>query len=229
VPKHNIHGPGFHWKYPIHEALYPDEGVDVVNRPVEITVLHKPDDGKPRDYLVLMAQAAKDMPDDPRMAFYYARELHYKKQHEAAVAEFLRYLDLAEANWAAERAQAMRFMAAALAEIRRDAQAEAWYLRACGEVPESRDAWLDLGRFYLARNKFPGAYFAAHRALDVQTSTEPFGNASSWREAPHDILSVAAWYLSLKEEARKQANIAITRAPWDARVQRNHAMIEGVQ
>ena len=230
LPKMKIHNRDFYWRCPVHEVLVPRKGHTARYEHCDLVVDHWPDPQKSRgSYLPLLKLAVEEDPTDDRMAHYYARELMYAGQHAEAVVEFERHLALPKAKWRPERAASMRFAAECEAVLGEDADAEMWLLRACAEEPTAREGWLALGRFYLRHDAFGATYFAAHRALAVTQRTRAYTeHESSWREAPHDILSVAAWYLGKKEEARRHVNIAIAHAPFDERIQANHRMMEGV-
>jgi hypothetical protein len=48
-----------------------------------------------------------------------------------------------------------------------------------------------------------------------------------WGFQPHDLCSISAWYMGLKDEALEQAKIAYELAPHDARLKSNMQFIEG--
>lgn len=231
VPKRNIHNRDFRWHYPIHEALVPVEGKVAKVGHCPIVVEHCQDASKSRgSYLPLLQLATDEEPQDDRMAYYHARELYYAHKWAEALHEFLRHQGLKSATWAPERASSMQFAAECQTHLGHLTEAEALYLRACSENPHGRATWLALGRFYLGHDSFKGVYWAAHRALAIKRRQRAYvEEESAWREGPHDLLAVAAWYMDLKDEAREHVNIAIAWAPFDARIQKNHIMMEGVE
>lgn len=81
---------GYAWRYPCHEELYAYGNAEdeLVDSPIEIT--HLPDPSKSRaGYLDLLAPAARvEYPGNPRMAFYYARELCFRGLYNEAVDYF---------------------------------------------------------------------------------------------------------------------------------------------
>jgi len=228
--KEKIHNRDFRWVHPTHECLEPRKGKKSSKHFCQVIVDHWQDRQKQRPTdLPLLELGVKERPHDARMAYYHGRELWYVGKYADAVAELGRYLCLPGARWNAERAAALRHMANCYLALRDYGQAEACLLRSCGEHPSHRDAWLEMARFYLDRQNYAGAYFAAHRALAIkERRTEYFEDEASWRERPYDILSVAAWYMGKKDEAKAAVNIAIYMAPHDARILKNHAMMEGI-
>jgi hypothetical protein len=52
--------------------------------------------------------SVKEDPNDPRNAFYYARELSFHGQWQSSIDECKRYLNLSGANWPNERCYAYR-------------------------------------------------------------------------------------------------------------------------
>lgn len=230
LPKRKIHNRDFEWRAPVHEALVPRDGKDAHIGRCPITVHHWPDPAKSRgQYLALLKLATEEAPDDERMAYYYGRELYYAGRWAEAVAELQRHQAFPAPGYTPERAAGLSIIGECYDHLGMSVEAEAAFLRACAEHPYGREPWLALARRYLAGNSFAGAYWAARRALAVAKRLHNYiENESSWKEGPHDIIAVAAWYLGRKDEARDHANIAITYAPFDARIQQNHAMMEGV-
>ena len=229
LPKRNIHNRDFVWRGPVHETLVPAPGKEVRLGRCQMTVHHWQDEGKPRgQYLPLLELAVAEAPADDRMAYYYGRELFYEGKWEQALAVLTRHAGMSTA-WVPERAAGLCMIGECHAHLGHAIDAEAAFLRACGEHPHGREPWLACARFYLGSNNFAGAYWAGRRALAVKTRLWSYiEEEASWREAPHDIISVAAWYLGHKSEARHHVNLAIMYAPWDRRIQNNHTMIEEI-
>jgi tetratricopeptide (TPR) repeat protein len=195
-----------------------------------IEVHHYPKSKDRNGYLPLLKLGVEEDPADDRLAHYFARELWYKGEHRRAIAEFHRHLALPSAKWVPERAASMVFMAHCHQALGKPELARGWLLRACAEDPESREPWLEFANFCLAGKDMAGAYWGARRALEITRRTGAYTeHERSWREGPHDVLSVAAWYLGHRKEALKHVNIAISLAPFDQRICRNHAMMEGIE
>jgi len=224
-----LHTLDFEWFLPCHELLKP-RNAQVEERWAEIpiTVHHYPDPAKSRgSYLGLLALGVEENPDNDRLAHYYGRELFYHGRWEEAVAQLERHIQMAQATWADERCASMMYAATCFIHLGREADAESWYLRACGEAPWLREPWLEAAKFYLARNRFPMAYALAKRALQIEHRTNSYiTNPGSWAEIPHDVIGTAAYYLGLKTESLAAARKAAGLAPWDPRLKDNVEIIE---
>ena len=86
---------GFRWAYPAHEALVTSLHGEVVHyKAPGLVMKHYPDNDKPRCYLNLLAWGEWENPIDPRMKFYYARELMFFKYYKEAIAKFDEYREL---------------------------------------------------------------------------------------------------------------------------------------
>jgi hypothetical protein len=154
---------GWAWKHPVHESLFSTEGWTGEPTPLGFTIEHWADSTKPRlQYLPLLEQAAKEAPDDDRMAHYYARELFFHNDWTRAREEFVRHLSLPTAVWPAERAQSYRYLA------KMDDYPERWLLKAVAEAPDRREAWVDLVDHWLAHDQPGQAAGFASRALMIR-------------------------------------------------------------
>ena len=103
---------GYRWKYPCHEGLYPDRITTKSVDAPDCVLEHWPDTTKPRpDYLALLRLGLDEYPDDPRMLFYYGRELYFRQEYKAAVLVLNRYLTRKVPPVPWERDYATRYIA----------------------------------------------------------------------------------------------------------------------
>lgn len=152
---------GWAWKHPCHEALYPigDQGPTV---PGGFAIHHHPDSSKSRGhYLDLLKLATQEDPADDRMAHYYGREMFLQGDWNGARKELMRHLSLPRAQWRAERAQSLRYIA------KMDDFPERWFWLAVAEDMSRRDALVDLVDLYLKENRVIEAAGMARRALRI--------------------------------------------------------------
>lgn len=168
---------GWQWRHPIHETLTATGSNDPAIY-AGFTLHHHADDTKPRGwYLPLLEQAAKESPDDDRIAHYYARELFFADHWVAARKEFVRHLTMPSATWAPERAQSYRYLA------KMDDYPERWLLKAVAEDPGRREAWVDLAEFYAIHGVKQAAAGAAARALRItQRPYDYMTEAKAWND-----------------------------------------------
>ncbi len=103
---------GYRWKYPDHEGVYP---YDILERSVTIPDLRIEqwaDRTKDRSGILLrLSMGVKENPNDPRMAYYFGRELMYYGQYHAALQHLERYLTIPQPPFPYERNQVLECIA----------------------------------------------------------------------------------------------------------------------
>lgn len=208
---------GYYWKHPVHEVLMPKG--EEVQAPCGLVVHHHPDPSKSRSqYLPLLELAVQEDPDDDRNRFYLGRELVFNNRGTEAAPHFLRHLELSK--WDAERSSSMRY----LANI--TGNKEHWLLRACAETPHRREPWVDLAMHYYDKHQWSLCLGASERALSIeQKPLEYLCEPEAWGERAHDLASIAAWNLDMKDAAMIHAKRAFRIAPHDNRIRGNLAMM----
>lgn len=219
----------YRWRLPIHEVVvrYGDADEQVVVS-TDFTVHHYPDESKSRaDYLPLLEQAAAEASDDPRIAHYLGREYLYHQRWPDAVRELKRSLALPGSTWSAQRAEAQRMIGKALDALNRTEEATTCYWSAVHERPRQREPWVDLARALYLQGDYAGGYYAARRAVDLcEPAADYFTDPEAWGPLPHDLLSVCAWQIGLRELSLEQAERAVELGPDDERLQRNLAFLK---
>ena len=215
---------GYHWHHPCHEYPRPDGRVPEVWAQTEkLLVTHHPDPTKSRgQYLDLLDLSVKEDPHCPRNAFYYARELSFYGKWDEAITRLKLYLDLPSATWHHERCYAMRTLGKCFEAKNMPGEAESWYLRASAEASATREPWVALANLFYTQGRWAECFGAASRALSI-THKEPVytQDPECWKWLPHDLASIAAWHLGLREEALTQGEKALEFAPDDGRLKGN--------
>jgi tetratricopeptide (TPR) repeat protein len=220
---------GFVWRKPVHEHVCCS--VEKKSYFLETVLVHHfPDPSKSRAfYFDLLKLSTEDEPLDSRCSFYYARELYYAKKYKESIEEFKRYLNLESAKWNLERSAACSMAAICLKELGDSYSCEQMYLRGCSESPYEREPWCDLANFYRVLGNHPGAYAAAVRALSIHRNGKTFLNTTgAWAEVPHDMASIASFYLGLKQESLAHALNAFRHNPHDSRLANNYRVIASI-
>lgn len=214
---HSRHG--YRWKHPVHEVLVSDR-LQEVQGWVKLQIHHYADNTKPRSqYLPLLAQSVVEDPMDDRNAFYYARELFFYGQFDAAREEFKRHLSLPRAVWKPERAASMRYIAKMAENFM---EAEEWFKKAVEEAPDRREAYVDLAKLYYENNRWFDCIEVAEAALDIKEKPlEYLCEEFAWGSAPYDYAAIAAHNLGLSDKAREYGQKAVELNPTDERLQRN--------
>jgi tetratricopeptide (TPR) repeat protein len=209
---------GYRWKHPVHEVAVSYGTHKEIQGWVDLEIHHHADNTKPRSqYLPLLAQAVEEDLSDDRNAFYYARELYFYGQYEKAAQEFKRHLELPRAVWPPERAASMRF----LGKIEQE-NAEYWFNKAIEESPGRREPWVDLAKFYYAKEQWAKCLESSLQALSIKEKPlEYLCEAESWGDMPHDLAAISCYRLGLFDQAVKHGQNALDLSPTDERLIKN--------
>ena len=223
---------GYMWWHPVHEYPIPDGRIkEVFAETSALLVSHHPDPTKSRgQYLALLELSVKEDPACPRNSFYYGRELSFACKWSESIAELNRYLALPRATWNTERCYAYRVIGKCYEELGNQCDAEAAYHRACAEAPNTREPWCALAMLYYRQARWAESYASAMRALEIKDKALVYtADPEVWGFQAHDLASIAAWRMGMIDEARKQAEIALSFEPDNARLKANLAFVNGEQ
>lgn len=222
------HRKGYHWHHPCHEYPVPDVRTKEVWAQTDmLLVIHKPDPTKSRgQYLDLLLLAVTEDPRCPRNAFYYARELTFYRKWQEAINALNKYLAMPEATWPNERCYAMRLLGKSYDEMGWDGLV--WHRRACAEAPNTREPWCDLAMACYRKSLWEECFAAASNALKIKNKEAVYTmDPTVWGALPHDLLSIAAHQLGMKEEAIKHGEIALQFEPGNERFIKNLEYYKG--
>ena len=223
------HRHGYHWHHPCHEYPRPDGRTNEIYAfTPKLLVSHHPDPTKSRgQYLDLLKLSVTEDPHCPRNAFYYARELMFHRDWDNSIRECERYLALPGANWINERCYAYRVMGKCYDEKGDQRQAELHYMKAASEAPNTREPWCELAMLTYRQARWAECFAFSMRALEI-TNRELVYTCDPlvWGYWAHDLASISAWNLGIKDIAKEQAAQALALAPDDARLKANLDFIE---
>lgn len=207
---------GYEWRHPVHEVIGPLNKKPENHVVVDMEIHHHPDSSKPRSqYLPLLKLSVQEDPDDPRNAYYYARELYYYKKYDEAVVEFKRFLNLPRATWKPERSKAMRF----LFEITGDLS---WLGAAIGTCPDRREPWIDYAMWAYNNQKWQDCLFASKKAISIkERPMEYISEPQAWGDRPFDLAAIASYNLGDIPSAIFYGTEALRLSPDNERLQKN--------
>lgn len=221
---------GYHWHHPCHEYPVPDGRIQEVWANTDmLLVIHKPDPTKSRgQYLDLLKVSVEEDPSCPRNGFYYARELSFHQQWQQAIDECNRYLNLPRATWPNERCYAYRVMGRSYSELGDMRNAEMAFQKASFEAPDTREPWCELAMLYYRQHRWEECFAMAMRALQIKNRELVYTvDPEVWKSQPHDLASIAAWHLGLKEISIQQAFLAVEKEPDNERLIKNLRYVTG--
>ncbi|CAB4917145.1 unannotated protein [freshwater metagenome] len=206
------------WRYPVHEVLICQ--TDEVQAWSELQIHHRRDQTKSREqYLTLLELAVSEDLDNDRNSHYLGREYMYEQRYEEAAIEFKRHLSLPSAQWRAERAQSMRYLATCEPD-----RAEFWLQEACNESPDRREPWVDLAFLFMEQQRWQECLTACHTALSLDRKPlEYITEEMAWGSRLDDMAALAASHLHQYERAVEHGELALASEPTNERLQTNLA------
>lgn len=220
---------GYFWHHPCHEyPVYDKRITEVYAHSTKLLVSHHPDPTKSRgQYIDLLELSVKEDPNCPRNAFYYARELSFWSRWQESIEALNRYLALPGATWANERCYAMRVMGKCYSELGNPTEAEVWFHKAAAEAPNTREPWCELAMLLYRQQRWEECFAYSMRALQIKNRELVYTcDPAVWGHWAHDLASISAWNLGLKEIALEQAKWAVRCSSHDERLRNNLRWIE---
>lgn len=220
---------GYYWHHPCHEYPRFDGRIkEVYAYTDKLLVSHHPDPTKSRgQYLDLLQLSVDEDPNCPRNAFYYARELSFHGRWQDAIDACNRYLKLPGATWNNERCYAYRVIGKCYSELGNLVEAEKALFMAASEAPNTREPWCELSLLMYKQKRWEESFTFALRTLKIENRELVYTcDPEVWGHQPHDLASIAAWNIGLKEIALTQAKLAVEKTPNDARLQANLKFIQ---
>lgn len=213
---------GFRWVNPVHEVLSCSHAPRIARAP-GLRVEHHADPTKSRaQYLPLLELAVHEDPHNDRNMHYLGREYLFRGRYGECIDTLKRHVRMPEATWADEKCASFRYMARAYQAQGQAGEAERYLLHAVAMAPHLREGWVELGRLYYAREDWPGVAFCMTRALRIENRPDTYiSEPESWGALPWDLLSLAEYFLGLREKAVEAVQKAVELAPDDPRLREN--------
>ncbi len=182
--------------------------------------IHQFPENKPRpNDLPLLEEAIKDTPNDTRLWGYLGREYYFKDNPSKCVETYLHFLTMPGVEQ--ERVQAYLY----LAKCEPD-RAPYYLRRAAAEGPEYREPWIDLAMHHYRKAEWRECYDATTQALQrIMRPQSYVCTAEAWGAVAHDLRSIAAWYLGMKEISIEHAALAVEKDPTNQRLISNLAFV----
>lgn len=217
------------WAHPVHEILEYKDGKRMV-RVDGMRLEHHADPTKSRgQYLHLLELSVEEDPDDDRNMHYLGREYMFYRRWDDAIATLKRHLALPRAQWRAERAASMRFIARCYAAKKDVVQQEMWLRRAVMEEPTQREAALELAELMHTQKDWQSLVRACEVCLAVKERRLTYlTKPECWGARPHDLYSIGLWYTGRRKEAVKANEEAMRLDPNDKRLKENDRIMREI-
>lgn len=220
---------GYYFHHPVHEYPVPDKRItEVWAQTNMLLAVHKPDPTKSRgQYMDLLELSVKEDPECPRNAFYYARELSFHSRWLESIEAVKKYLALPRATWPNERCYAYRTAARCWEALGDWHEAEKAYMMAAGEAPNTREPWCEWAMLMYRQHRWEECFAYSMRALKITNREMVYTcDPQVWGHWPHDLASIAAYHLGMKDIALEQAKLAVSMSPDDLRLRKNLQYLE---
>jgi tetratricopeptide (TPR) repeat protein len=106
-------------------------------------------------------------------------------------------------------------------------EAERAYHQACGEASNTREPWAALSLLMYMQCRWEESFAFAMRGLKIKDRELVYTcDPAVWGYQLHDLASIAAWHLGIKDIALEQAKLALEKEPADQRLRNNLTFIE---
>lgn len=212
---------GFYWKYPIHEVITPQVGVEFNRGIAKAEMEHIPDRSKSRNsYIELLETARLEFPTDWRMAHYLIREYHYYGKH-------LELLRLSEESleskdgWSIERSSVCIWASNAAWQLGLKQYSIQWARRATKEAPDFYEAWHWRAHIAHLLGDWNETYDSASKILSLERHRHHLVKPEVWNWWGYDLVALSSHRLGNHKEAVKYGELALQGSPNDSRLRVN--------
>lgn len=230
-----IHSTGWYWKYPVHETLMTDiySHDDIINNTLylgnNLIIEHFPDETKSRgSYLPLLELRVSLYPEDNVGKLYLGHEYYYKGHYEKSI-EVLKNLYTNHGNSFnnLERASILLFIGDNYRSLNETSKAIYYYNMSITEEHGYIEPYLQLAEIYNEMGLYHlsiGYITAAN--LSCRRFYSWLERDDSFTSKPHDILSIAYYYVGNIKESLNEINMAIEIDTENERFKLNKKLIE---
>lgn len=219
-----IHIKGYHWRYPIHEVLWPDnkdslEGEKRINLADGIQLHHWQDLSVGRkNYLPLLKISVDENLDDPHVRHLYAREFILQNQLDIAYRTFFEVLNLPRL-WTEPQFIFVKldtyFMLASLAAVRGDAAESIYWCQEFIKIDNTyREPYLKLAEIYNSLNNPKQALIVLNEMNKVCFQHYSWvEKQNNWVSKDKELFGITMMLLGDYEKALEYINIALQHEP----------------
>ena len=224
---------GYHWKYPVHEVLQPDDP-DIVQPTIylhdSVFLHHYPDKTKSRSfYMDLLKLAVEENPEDCHIQFLYAREYLLACDYDKAIEEYRKCLSMSlidEPKYDKVLKGALLHTALTYEKIEEFSTA-AWY---CDELIKEDPTYLEPYIMKAEMYNFMGMFTLAYGCLEAgakfaKRHFDWVELAPTWNGWFSDVRSVTREHLNDVQGALEDVNAALSHDPDNAHLLKNKTVI----
>jgi tetratricopeptide (TPR) repeat protein len=195
----------------VHEVLIGNANRCFFKENVIYLVHHQRPQAHRSSYLAGLALHCYLFPDSDRNSHYFGRELVWAGRPKSAIRELRRHI--AMNRWQQERGQSACFIGEAYLNMGQDAEAlQALHEAICIDGTR-REPWMRLAEYWWRKNDHQRTASYAAAALEVPYTDYYGNNMAHYRQAPHELLYWACYWLGDREKAKRHWEKALEYDP----------------
>lgn len=209
-----IHDKNWIWKHPVHELLIPT--TDLTDNYIsehtlslwdDVTLEHFPDRTKSRgSYLPLLELRAEESPDDYYGLFYLSHEYYYRGFYDKSIDILTKIVnEYADKYSNLDKAAAYLFLGDDWRKKGDRQKALYFYTKGIEIEPTYRECYLNAAEIYNELRMYEVA--ASYVETALERSHRHFTwveRDKSYNEQPDDILSIAYYYIAMKDKNKEK-------------------------
>jgi glycosyltransferase involved in cell wall biosynthesis len=212
---------GFIWKYPIHEVLVSQPGVEFKREVIDLEVNHVQDHSKSRkSYLDLLEMAVKEDSNDWRMRHYLNREYWYNKDWNKVLSSAYEAMQISE-GWDVERASTCVWASEAAHFLNLKKLSIEWAERATSEAPNFYEAWHWRAHIAHLRGDWASCREYSFKILTLSRQDHHLVKTEVWEWWGYDLIALSSHNLGKNRDAVYYGLKAFFNAPLIERLKSN--------
>ncbi len=203
---------GYHWYWPVHEFLVPDEGAEDRIQFIPISMItHWPTKGKKHTATEGLRAAVAEMPNDTRMRLLFARDLYFDGLYSESLKEFLFFLKMKGAI-SVDLSYAHTMIARCHRKLG-DGKSDLASLAKSIKVHKRRESFVELAFAYLQRGMNAEALEVATISLSIKEGEFAANNdPGAWSFKPYEIGMLACYNMNIMPLAKSFGKKALENA-----------------
>lgn len=191
---------GSRWEYEIHECVPLQQPTAAIEQPIH----HRPRPGKfktPKRNLKILQRLYDSGDRQPRMIFYYARELYWNKMYNKAIKMFNEWMPTKPCDW--ELYSGMLDLADCYVLSGKEDKARETIMKLLMDQPERAEAWMKMGILHYSKKDYGKALPFFKAAQGLRKPDKGFVDENAYGIQAWDYLACSFGWCGYYQEARQ--------------------------